>query len=573
MAETLLSPGSLSRENDQSFISIAAPGLGASIIGPTVLGKLGVPRYVTTYSEYENYYGSTFTSGSDEHTFFTSITAYNYFLNGGTNLLVTKVGSGTWAPASSSFVSASVAVGPITGSSIFELETLSDGAIMNSTGTESTGGLLANGTSNNIRWEIINPDTSSGQFSLLIRRGDDTANQKVILEQFLNMSLDPIATNYIGKVIGDYTENVRTVGSDTYIEVTGSYANKSRFVRVKAVNSKTPNFFDNGGIAKSQYTGSIPKTSSGSFGDASGAIINGALLYENITTVNVQGLVASDYTTSIALLADPSTYRYNSMIIPGLNYASHSSTLNTVITNLQNRGDAIGIIDLSRYGATVTDVTTQSNIINSSYAATYWPWLQTKDPNSGKDVWVPSSVMIPSVYAFSDANSEAWFAPAGLTRGGLPTVIRAERKLTQNMKDLLYANKVNPIATFPGVGLAIFGQKTLQTKASALDRVGVRRLLITLKDVISGVSNNLVFEQNTTSTRNSFLNQVNPYLESVQQRQGLYAFKVVMDETNNTADTIDRNELIGQIFLQPTKTAEFIVLDFNILPTGATFPS
>jgi len=115
-------------------------------------------------------------------------------------------------------------------------------------------------------------------------------------------------------------------------------------------------------------------------------------------------------------------------------------------------------------------------------------------------------------------------------------------------------------------------KKTLQKRASALDRVNVRRLLIALKGYISQVSDNLVFEQNTIATRNTFLAQVNPYLESVQQRQGLYAFKVVMDDTNNTPDVIDRNQLVGQIYLQPTRTAEFIMLDFNVLPTGAVFP-
>jgi phage tail sheath protein FI len=181
--------------------------------------------------------------------------------------------------------------------------------------------------------------------------------------------------------------------------------------------------------------------------------------------------------------------------------------------------------------------------------------------------------MLPGVYAFTDASSDPWFAPAGITRGGLGQVIRAERKLTAANRDDLYEANVNPIATFPGNGVVVFGQKTLQKRASALDRVNVRRLLIALKSFIGQVAEGLVFEQNTAATRNNFLSQVNPYLESVQQRQGLYAFKVVMDETNNTADVVDRNELVGQIYLQPTRTAEFIVLDFNVLPTGAVFPA
>ena len=230
-------------------------------------------------------------------------------------------------------------------------------------------------------------------------------------------------------------------------------------------------------------------------------------------------------------------------------------------------------MDLREYNSQINQVITQASGFDSSYAATYWPWLQTIDPNTGEAVWVPASTMLPGVYAFTDASSDPWFAPAGITRGGLGQVIRAERKLTASNRDDIYEANVNPIATFPGSGVVVFGQKTLQKRASALDRVNVRRLLIALKSFIGQVAEGLVFEQNTAATRSNFLSVVNPYLESVQQRQGLFAFRVVMDETNNGADVVDRNELVGQIFLQPTRTAEFIILDFNILPTGATFPA
>jgi len=230
-------------------------------------------------------------------------------------------------------------------------------------------------------------------------------------------------------------------------------------------------------------------------------------------------------------------------------------------------------MDLENYGSSITATSTTAASLDTSYAASYWPWVQMIDPNTDKLEWVPASTLIPGVYAFTDRVSEPWFAPAGINRGGLGVVRQAERKLTQTNRDTLYTNKVNPLATFPGQGVTVFGQKTLQTQASALDRVNVRRLLIALKSYISQISDNLVFEQNTAATRNQFLSQVNPYLESVQQRQGLYAFKVVMDSTNNTPDVIDRNQLVGAIYLQPTKTAEFIYLDFNVLPTGATFPA
>jgi uncharacterized protein len=181
--------------------------------------------------------------------------------------------------------------------------------------------------------------------------------------------------------------------------------------------------------------------------------------------------------------------------------------------------------------------------------------------------------LIPGVYAFNDNVAAPWFAPAGVNRGIFPTAVQAERVLTQGNRDTLYQANVNPIATYPNVGVVVFGQKTLQKKKSSLDRINVRRLLIELKSYISQVADTFVFEQNNTVTRNNFLAIINPYLASVQQQQGLTAFKVVMDETNNPPSVVDNNQLVGQIYLQPTRTAEFILLDFNILPTGATFPA
>jgi phage tail sheath protein FI len=160
-----------------------------------------------------------------------------------------------------------------------------------------------------------------------------------------------------------------------------------------------------------------------------------------------------------------------------------------------------------------------------------------------------------------------------LNRGGIPAAVQVMDRLTHSERDTLYEGRVNPIAAFPGQGIVAWGQKTLQRTPSALDRVNVRRLLIALKKFIASSSRYLVYEQNVSTTRQRFLNIVNPYLEGVQQRSGLYSFKVIMDDTNNTADIVDRNILYGQIYIQPTKTAEYIVLDFNVLPTGATFPN
>jgi phage tail sheath protein FI len=238
---------------------------------------------------------------------------------------------------------------------------------------------------------------------------------------------------------------------------------------------------------------------------------------------------------------------------------------------VEERSDAFFIADAGNANTSLSATVTQAQSVDSNYAAVYYPWIKTIDINTNKLITVPPSVLLPGVFAANDNVAGEWFAPAGLNRGGLTGAVAVLDRLSQAEKDTLYENKVNPIVQFPGQGIVVFGQKTLQDKPSALDRINVRRLLLTVRKYIASTSRFLVFEQNSSTTRNTFLNIVNPYLESIQQRQGLYAFRVVMDETNNTADVIDRNILKGAIYLQPTKTAEFIQIDFNILPTGASF--
>ena len=783
MAETLISPGVLARENDQSLVTAQPLVRGAAIIGPTVKGPVEKPTYVSSFSSFQAIFGGALESGSTDYTYLTSIAANNYFSSGGSSLLVTRVTSGSFSPALSTniennvetgdgglvggltpwvggtstgdeidtytdvvlggvagtgakatvttvasgllvvsttavptgagvaagayaasvssdaititagmvdtagasggtavittdgtgavVVGVTLAIGASTGYAVdsiitipgatlqadaqlgsggsggdiiiqlaganvgskigtvsvttegsgyvagnvltiaagaldaasteathtllaseienantFVLETLSEGIIMNNTtpagadsaGTELSGGALALGSTDNIRWEIASVNTASGVFSLLVRRGNDNNNQRVVLESYNNISLDPFSPNYISRAIGDITSNVVVAadGSGTYLQESGSYPNISNYIRVKEVKFNTPHYFQNNGVAKPEFTSSLPVVSSGSFDQAVGSNLNSVSynrFYEKIDGTNTQGLIGTDYTNAINLLANQDDYQYNVISAPGLYYSNYASQCNLIKNNTISRGDAIFIMDLVPYNTAINTVLQNASGIDSSYSAAYWPWLQTVDPNTGLLVYIPASTMIPGVYAFTDASSDPWFAPAGITRGGMGSVVRAERKLTSANRDTLYEGNVNPIATFPQQGVVVFGQKTLQKAATALDRVNVRRLLITLKDYISQIADNLVFEANTIATRNNFLTQVNPYLESVQQRQGLYAFKVVMDETNNTPDVIDRNELIGQIFLQPTKTAEFIILDFNVLPTGATFPA
>lgn len=300
----------------------------------------------------------------------------------------------------------------------------------------------------------------------------------------------------------------------------------------------------------------------------------------DISSTNTQGFDISTsqaeggraFKKALDSLKNPEAYDMNLLVIPGVNYEQHPYVCQYAIDICEDRQDTFYIMDLASYGASIPTATATAALIDTSYAAGWYPWVRVLNTNTNKFIWAPPSVVLPETFAYSDSVSAEWFAPAGLNRGGIAGASGVKTRLSRTNRDELYENKVNPIAQFPGQGIVAFGQKTLQTRSSALDRINVRRLLIALKKYIASSSRYLLFEQNTEATRNRFLNLVNPYLASVQERQGLYAFRVVMDETNNTPDVIDRNQLVGQIYLQPTRTAEFIVLDFNILPTGATFP-
>jgi hypothetical protein len=301
---------------------------------------------------------------------------------------------------------------------------------------------------------------------------------------------------------------------------------------------------------------------------------------DSITAGNTQGLDCSSATATgtvalrkaINAISNPDEFDINMVVLPGILHRLHSSVTTFAKDMCEDRQDCFFVMDAGAYGDSNTTVVNALTSFDSNYVATYHPWVKILDTDKNKPVWVPPSVVLPGVIAFNDQVAAEWFAPAGLNRGGLTDVIEVKSRLTHAERDTLYEGRVNPIATFPGQGATVFGQKTLQARPSALDRINVRRLLIAVKKYIASSTRYLVFEQNTAATRNRFLSIANPYLDSIQQRNGLYAFRVVMDETNNTPDVIDRNVLVGEIFLQPTKTAEFIVLDFNILPTGATFP-
>ena len=580
MAERIVSPGVFTNEVDQSFLPAGIAAIGAAVIGPTQKGAAGIPTVVTSYSEYLQTFGGAFTSGSgateQKYKYLTNYMAQEYLKYSDT-LTVIRILAGGYGPANADVTCSGV------DTNAFTLTTLSDGDENNSVGPEGINNSLASGSVNNLRWEVSNVSNTKGTFTLLIRRGDDTSKRKTIVEQYNNLTLDPNSNNYIARVIGDQSYTLKDSGTaDPFLQLSGSFVNRSKYVRV-AVNRTTYNYLDvNGNIRDNALSSSLPAAVSGTFANGSdGAVQHPVQFNENISNTNTQGFnlaVAGEgktsYQDAILLLGNQDEYDINLLSVPGLmdNYSNHAVVLTTALNMVENRSDAFLLIDPVEYGATLSTAAGKADARDTNYAAEYWPWVKIPDIDLGRNVWVPASTLIPSVYAFNDRVAAPWYAPAGLNRGGIDIAVQTERKLTQSNRDTLYEAAVNPIATFPNTGVCIWGQKTLQKKASALDRVNVRRLLIAAKKFVASSTKFLVFENNTASTRNRFLSIVNPYFENVQQRQGLYAFKVVMDETNNTPDVVDRNEMRGAIYLQPAKSAEFIIIDFNILPTGAAFP-
>ena len=293
---------------------------------------------------------------------------------------------------------------------------------------------------------------------------------------------------------------------------------------------------------------------------------------------------------AIDSLRDPEIVEYNLAAMPGIT----NSTLNeTLFTMCEARGDALAVIDLpGGYTPQYEDTSSaddrkgdvQSTIdllnnrdINSSYGCAYYPWVQLRDQNTGQAIWAPPSVAAIGAMSYGQKSSELWFAPAGFTRGGLSggkaglPIVSVRERLTSKQRDKLYEANINPIAQFPAEGIVIFGQKTLQTSASALDRINIRRLMIFLKRQVSRFASTILFDQNVRVTWNRFKGQVEPFLRGVQAGLGISAFKLVLDETTTTPDLVDRNVVYAKIYIKPTRAIEFIAIDFILTDNGAAF--
>jgi len=291
-------------------------------------------------------------------------------------------------------------------------------------------------------------------------------------------------------------------------------------------------------------------------------------------------------------VADPEVVDMNLLAVPGI---TNTSLTDHMVALCEARADSLALIDLpdvyiptqeaykadkaNRIGTTPTQAANnlRNRRIDSSYGCTFYPWVQTRDEGTGRLLWIPPSVAMMGVLASSQAKSALWFAPAGFNRGGLTDgaagipIVNVTERLTSKERDLLYEARINPIASFPSTGIVVFGQKTLQERASALDRINVRRLVIFLKKQISIIAAQILFEQNVQATWDRFKSLVEPFLANVMVKYGITDYRLVLDETTTTPDLIDQNILYAKIMIKPARSIEFIAIDFVVARTGASF--
>lgn len=332
-------------------------------------------------------------------------------------------------------------------------------------------------------------------------------------------------------------------------------------------------------------------SSSDTGGGAAEGYLSPGLAYNPAGTGKDNNAVFS-YRTAAKIMTDPLTLSSNGIQVPSIYLLAVPGIKDSFITDYvanstRDFGLALYIMDIPSYDDSSTRLygdednnrpsvsktaeQFDSRAVDNSYAATYFPDVFVNDDVNNRVVKTPASVAAMSALAFNDKVGFPWFAPAGFNRGALSFVRNLDVRLTVPDRNVLYDARINPIANFPRGGYAIFGQKTLLLRRSALDRVNVRRLLIEVKRVVSDIAINIVFENNTAATRARFVNQIVPRLGLIQAQAGIERFDVIADERNNTVEDDEQNRMNGKIVVVPTRTIEFISVDFVITNAGVSF--
>jgi hypothetical protein len=534
-----------------------------ALITPTVKGKAFQPRVVSTMSEYANYFGTAFKSGSQYYEYQGSLLAQLHFENGGQPLLVVPIKSGSYASATSNIPN------PTSGSFSFTLETLSEGSIMNNIGGEiaNSNGTLVSGSSNNVRWEVSNSNATKGTFDLTIRRGDDNNKNKTVLESYSGLSLDPTNQNFVSNVIGDVTYNYDA--TNKVLQKVGSYNNKSKLVRVSAINA-TPDYLDNAGVAKAIFTGSFPINGSGSFsGGTDGTISHPQLFGELISGTNSQGFTASTdaYDKAIDLLSNKDEYKFSVLYTSGVTANTHPTIVQKALDMVIERDDCFYVIDPSEYGKQPSEVITVASGFDTDKGAMYYPHSQIRSANLNKDVWVLPSTVVAGAIAYSDSVSSPSFAPAGYNRASLSRVRNVQQKVGSSLNKSFFNGNVNLIEPMSGL-YVILSQNTLKQKSTALDRVNVVRMLINVKDYISEEGRKILFEANIDKIRTLFVQNINNYLGKLIEK-GEIAFGKISTIEDNAS--FDRSEFPLTLEITPAKSIEKIIVRIVINETGVTF--
>ena len=312
---------------------------------------------------------------------------------------------------------------------------------------------------------------------------------------------------------------------------------------------------------------------------------SGAGMFKLITVGdNTQDWANTDYYAyllGIKTFSNPEANNINVFATPGIDWSNNSNLVEEAIEMIEfDRADSIYLCTTPDINLFVQTFTAEDLIypqdavdsleqtgIDSNYTATYYPWVLTRDTVNNTQIYIPPTAEVCRNLALTDNIAFPWFASAGYTRG-IVNAVKARKKLTQEDRDTLYKGRINPIATFSDVGTVIWGNKTLQIRESALDRLNVRRLLLQARKLISAVAVRLLFEQNDAKVRQDFLDAVNPILDSIRRDRGLYDFRVTV---SSSSEDLDRNQLVGKIYVKPTKSLEFIDIEFLITTTGASY--
>lgn len=466
------------------------------------------------------------------------------------------------------------------------------------------------------------------EFNVVVRKYDDTDKKPIILETYYKLNLNPLSQNFIGKRIGDvYSEYDEATSK---IKLHGDFKNVSKYIRVvvsdgvknstiaklgnvytvqhvpfvskaNSITNEYPTLITGEPEVPNTYQGydtnkfairylsnptfgTEPSTST-TFTDKYTIVFYGGFdgidpANKNISdentllgfdVTNEQSYGYASYKKALDIIKQPDEYDIDLISMPGINLQDigKKQIFEYALQIAQNRGDCTVIGDAANeLQSNVATVINATQDFDSSYGAVYYPSVKIQCPFTKTFPIVPASTYIPAVIAYTANVSEPHFAPAGINRGTLD-VLQAYIKLNRSDRDKLYENRINPIASFANSGTVVWGQKTLQKKPSALDRLNVRILLNNIKKWVQDYGRTVLFNNNTTTLRSLFTMGVQKYLNGIVSADGLYAYKFKMDQTNNTPDVIDRNQLVGELWLKPTKTAQYIILPINIVRSDA----